>query len=169
MLLAYSFKTYVTFFARNDFYGFYNHLFKIVLNFPGLNRRRQRNPRQQIFRTLNVTSFVVLLFLLLLFVFYFKTGHSRSFGTFSFLLKIMKHYLTKTLFSVKVFHGLSENIMEDVKLMPDNVLKISLQYLPSSLSYQEYRRVGNAPPPPPVQRFLIFPPAMPNTKAGSFV
>ena len=43
----------------------------------------------------------------------------------------------------------SEMLLEDVKLMPDKVVKVSCWYLPSFFSYRENTRVGVYPSTPP--------------------
>ena len=71
-------------------------------------------------------------------MFYFQRAHSRSLQTFAaFRPKIAEHDVTKISFSQKFLNGFSEILLEDVKLMPDEVLKVWRRNLLSFLGYLE--------------------------------
>ena len=59
----------------------------------------------------------------------------------------MEHDVTKTSFFKNISTDLSEILSEDVKLMPNKVLKVSRQYLLLFLSYRENKVGGNIYPP----------------------
>ena len=83
-------------------------------------------------------------------VFHFKTVQSTRLQTFTaFWPKIAEHDVPKTQFSQKFLDRFfSEILIEDVKLIPNKVLKLSRRYLMSFLSYRENTGGGKIYPSP---------------------
>ena len=85
--------------------------------------------------------------------------HSRSLQKFApFLPKMVEHDVLKHHFLKEFSTDFSEILVEDVKLMPEQVLIVSRRYLPPFLSYRENPAGGGGRIcPPSGVRFKMHP------------